>query len=449
MIFKKELLFLVLVLASTSGQAFDWLLNPSITTTQRYTDNLRMQTGPTRSNEITTISPALNFGYIDDDNDLTGKLSLNQIEYLDESSLDFTEKIATLNHVFRRERWNTQLNFRYGEESSLGSQLGANGSGNLLVQVPRFTTTVSPSVTYMLTPRNSLQLSGSYMDVKYGSLPFNSGLGFSNYTNEQVNGIFTHNYTENLSLNLNLGYTIYKAGGDFAGLIDALNLSGAVQPYNGVTNFSQDTKSQTYQVGFKYVYDEKTTATGNVGLRDSNAHSVESITANGVSSCIGFNGIGFVNFAGTPYCPNSYSNISSSISGKIYSATLNRAFEQGNVALSFNQQLSPSSTGNQQLTTQYSGNTSYNLSDRWSTAFQGSYLESQFSSSGLSSLSLYNNRTVISFTPSIKWLWTPETYFNLSYTYVEQSFNSSSTAASQDSLQLQFYYQPQINRQVK
>jgi hypothetical protein len=143
----------------------------------------------------------------------------------------------------------------------------------------------------------------------------------------------------------------------------------------------------------------------------------------------------------------------SSASGHVFSLSLNRKTDWGSFSANAGQQLNPSSSGNQQQTTNFSGNLIYNLNERWSTSLTASYLISEatqnFNTTNNNNTTIDNTRTVSTLTPNLRWRWTPEINLDLSYTYRQQDFSFLNDSAIGNNLQLQFSYQPQINRQVK
>jgi hypothetical protein len=424
------------LLFAQNTQAFDWISEAYVSETQRYTDNLRLQLQPKRTNLITTLSPAAILGYLSDSNELRVRLNWNQLIYDDENSLDFSEKIATLTDAYHNEKWTTNLSARYGYESSLASQLDVNGSGNLTTQVARQSETITPDIIYALSPKNSLELTGTYSKVNFASHPSN---GFYDYTNNSINGIFTHQYTETLSFNLNTGYTVYDAGDTTLNGFYFGN-SNAPKYYT----YKQNSKTLSYQLGFNYRYDEKTTITGSGGLRNSDTGSNISNYAQNVNCAVN----------SSIYCPNSAETVSSTTNGKLYSASIKRDLENGFVNLSYNQQLNPASTGNQQQTQQVSANFNFDISDRWNTSLNYTYLISDYiagfnNTNNSTAYINLNNRTLNMITPNLKWKWTPEMYFQLSYTYMDQLYTLTNQNAVGNNMQIQFVYQPQTNRQVK
>lgn len=459
---KKALLIPSLLVLNNNCPALDWYTQGNAVLTNRYTDNLRLSQNPTRDNLISTLSPSAIFGFIESNQEFSFKSSLNQFIYYGESNLDFLEKIGTLNYYYRGEKWNTNFVGRYGEESSFDYQLGVTGSGNLLIQVPRYTLSLSPTFNYNLTEKDSLQITGTYTNLKYGSLPFGSGLGFSPYENDQLSTALTHRYSERLSLNINAGYNKYDANGTFAGnlaptLVDHNNPNNIYEPFAGNTFYQQNSTTLSYQVGFNYKFDEKTTLVANGGIRNSQTHSVNNAewtdpnTPSYYKNCNG----NFIYYTSTntPWltCPTALYEQNATTNGKLYSATFTRLFETGDLNLFFNQQLNPASTGSQQQTTQFQLTFNYFLDDRWNVGLNSSYLISKYllNYSGVTTAVGNNNRTLITIAPNISWKWTPEMNFQLTYTYQDQMFTVQNQSAIGDSVQLQFNYQPLLNRQVK
>jgi hypothetical protein len=434
---KTDFLLPALVLFSSNSSALDLLFKPDFSFKERYDDNVRMQVNPKNSNLISTISPGLMMGYLADDNELRTKFKWNELIYSEDSELDFSEKVANVNHLFQRDWFRTDLGASYAEESSINTQLDLSGSGNLQFLIPRTTKSVDPSITFNLSETNSLQLGFSYLDVTYkrqANLSVNRY--YSDYSNQQFSATFTHIYSERLSFNFTGAYSEFDSPSTSSvGVAERAQLFGVVFPIfprlePGKTESSQIQKTQFYQIGTQYAYDEKTQISLAAGIRNINSEfSSRTIFDNPV------------------FLPTESSQ-SSSTSGKVYSANLTRNFEQGTLNLSATQQLNPASTGTQQQTTSFSARGRYNLDERWSTGLSASYLISK-SVTNFNGSSAANNRNYATLSPNIQWRWTPEINLDLSYTYRQQVYESLNQTAIGDSVQLQFSYQPQINRQVK
>jgi long-subunit fatty acid transport protein len=161
------------------------------------------------------------------------------------------------------------------------------------------------------------------------------------------------------------------------------------------------------------------------------------------------NQIQTIDFLGqAPGILNSQTNQSFTSSGNVYSGNLNRKFDWGSIDLNAGHQLSPASTNGQRNTTNFSADTRYNLSERWVTALAVNYVNTEQPSNLGGNLN-NDSRTNVTFTPSLQWRWTPEMNLRLSYSYRQLELGSLNETAESNNVQLQFSYQPQINRQVK
>lgn len=415
---KTEFLLPAMLLFSHNSQAFDWLFQPDFDTSERYTDNLRMQIKPTRNNFITTLSPSLLVGYLDQAQELKTSFRWNELLYHGDPDMDdFGEKIADFSHQYNGERFKTELKAQYAEQSSLNTQLEQDGSGNLQLQVPRFTISVSPGITYNFTEKYALQLGYNYLNVTFDRVPgaLQNIFSYSDYENHQFTATAIHNYSDRLSFNLTGAYSNYTSpsSGTFFDIIEA--------EYNtSSTNF-------TYQAGTQYIFDEQTQLSASAGMRDTT--TTQETTFNPQIA---------------PFLNDSFT---SSGSGYVFSTNLTRKSEWGGLILSADQQVNPSSNGDQQQSTTFSGNLNYNLAERWTTGLNARYQVTESTSS--SNTNSNNNRTYTAVTPNIRWSWTPEINLNLSYSYRYQKYDSLDDPSIGNNLELQFSYQPQINRLVK
>jgi hypothetical protein len=429
---KTEFLLPALVLFSTDGYALDWLFKPEFSFKERYDNNVRMQINPKNSNLISTISPSVMMGYLADDNELNTRFKWNELIYSTDSALDFSEKLVNLSHKYQGERFKTELAASYAEESAINNQLDPtvidptqiNEAGGVQLLVPRNTRSIAPTITYNLSEKNSVQLSYSYLDVTFERAQnLINNIFYSDFTNQQYSVTGTHAYTERLSFNLTGAYLLYESANESPGLA-----FGFVPITSG---FSQKTTTLTYQAGVQYLFDEQTQLAISAGIRDTTAESSQFTSSTNPSPLL-----------------NTQSFFSRSTMGNVFSASLNRKSEWGNVSLSAGQQLNPASNGNQQTSTTFSAQGRYNLTERLTTGISANYLLSEFIST-LDNNNVSENRTFITLSPNIQWRWTPEINLDLSYSHRQQGFDSINQSITGDVVQLQFSYQPQINRQVK
>lgn len=204
----------------------------------------------------------------------------------------------------------------------------------------------------------------------------------------------------------------------------------------GTEAYSQDSGTTSIQIGADYEFLEKWLLSVSTGIRDSNNNSTVIISPSNTS---------LASSQGGPQ--------SSSTNGKIYSASLSKSFEKAKINLSANQQLNPASTGTQQQTSSLVASASYQLDERWSTNVNGSYLVADAVYAGAtnnsSSSLMAFNRTLTTLSSSLSWKWTPDINLQLSYTYMDQNYVLYHQTAIANNVELQFIYQPSINRLVK
>lgn len=421
---KTDFKLFALVLVSTEPYALDLLFKPDFAFKERYEDNLRMQAKPIRSNFISTISPGLLFGYLADNSEFKTNFKWNQLIYHGDSDLDFAEKILNLNHQYKSELFRTDVLAGYAEESSINTQLEVAGSGDVQTQVPRTTKFLTPSVTYNLNAKNAVQIGYSYSDVAFERQDnLQNSLRYSDYTNQQLSGTFMHSYSERLNFNLTGAYSVFESANESPGFIFG------IIPVK--TGFSQKSMTFSYQAGFQYLFDEQTQLNFSAGIRDTTTDASQ-----------------YNKLANSDLFINQTTNSSDTI-GHVFSTNLTRKAEWGDFFISAGQQLNPASTGSQQTTTSFSGRARYNLDERWLAGINASYISTEAISTFNNNSSVANNRTYTTLSPNIQWRWSDEVSFDLSYTYRQQVFENTHQSAIGNSVQLQFSYQPQINRQVK
>ena len=443
---KTAFLLPAIALFSTHCQALDWLFQPYFNANERYTDNVSMQQANSVnkiSTAITTLSPGILLGYQTENNDLKTRFTWNELLYHNAPDLNFAEKLLDVTHRYQGERFKTNLQAGYREQSSINTQLvdpELNISGQTLV--PRFTRSIAPSITFFLTERNSLQFDYSYQNVSFDKPAALQSLQYSDYTSQQFSSTLTHAYSERLSFNLVGAYSLFDSSTSFPSNSSFLifNPNSGFQTVNRLIETNYDQKSNTffYQAGLQYAFDELTQLSLSAGMRNTdNKTRYGQIVSYDPE-------IPLLNIKNS----NGENNFSSKASGHVFSASLNRNGEWGSASLNAGQQLNPSSSGSQQQSTTVSAQANYNITERWTTGLNANYRLSEFTSV-FNAVNTRNNSSYMTISPNIRWRWTPEINLQLSYTYVHRDYTSRNLTATGNNVQLQFSYQPQINRQVK
>ncbi len=436
----KHLLPIMAVFSNTC-QALDWLFEPDLRANERYADNVTMQANPASiiSSMITTLSPGVMLGYQAEDNELKTHFRWNELIYHNASSLDFSEKLLDVNHRYRSERFTTSLAAAYYEQSSINPQLivpTLDVTGQLLV--PRFTRSIAPSITFLLTEKNSLQFDYSYQDVSFDRPEGLRNISFSDYTNQQFSSMLTHAYSERLSFNLMGAYSIFDSSISYP-QTRSFSFFGLPINQSVTTNYEQSSSNFFYQAGLQYAFDELTQFSLSAGMRhtDNDTRFNQTVVYDPEIPFLGL------------ISRSEENNFSSKASGHVFAANLIRKGDWGNFNLNASQQLNPSSSGTQQQTTSFAAKANYNIDERWTAGINADYRIAE-NTSVFNDVTNRNDRTYTSVTPNLRWRWTPEINLELSYTFAQREYTQLDQSTSTgNNVQLQFSYQPQINRQVK
>jgi len=420
-----------LIMATCDSTATEYYLEPRFSSNQRYDTNINMRQTPLQANWITTVSPAANFGLRYENGELNSNFTWNQLFYTNQSELNIDEQLFGLDFKHKTERFDWAFKNSYNNRSSLNTE--DTGSGILFSQVMRKQLTLAPSVSYALDELNSLVFDYSYENTKYEKNQ--NALFLSDYDYHQLSGTFNHMYSERDKLNATLSTSRYKT---------------PVQ--------DQTTYNTVAQLGWQHSFSEQLVTYISAGLNYSQAESA-------VPSFYLDNN-GQINFldpttgaltpqpVGPPVysIPNTgrltltpqYKTLESNNFGQVYRASIQKSFEKGSVSLIGSQNQTPTSQG-LQTRTEISLNNAYTINERWTSGLTSSYSTNEITGQQNSRY----NRTYYSISPNINWKWTPEINLGLSYTYRQQEFQGSTQPSQGNIVQLQFNYQPQINRQVK
>ncbi|MDD1613853.1 MAG: hypothetical protein LUP98_04295 [Methylococcaceae bacterium] len=409
---KKGFLVPVILCASFTCQANDYFFNPVISAKERYYSNIRLLQNPPQDNWISTISPGLNFGLRHENGELKSNFTWNQLFYTNQSELNISEQLFSMGYQHQTGR------LQWGTKGYFNNQSFLNTEGTVLGNV-RFSQVmakqlnIAPTVSYALTELSSLSFDYAYNKTTYEK---NQNLYLSNYDYHQASGTFTHLYTEHDKLNATLSSSRYKA---------------QVQDRTTFNNIAQ--------LGWQHSFSEQLVTYVSAGINYSQTDvSVSPVGSN--------RGLPVYRDPVTGFFTDEQPVVKSNGFGGVYQASIQKSFEKGSVSLVGSQNQTPTSQG-LQTQTQIAINTAYNINERWTSGLSGSY--SIYKMPAQQNSQFNNNRTYASISPNINWKWTPEINVGLSYTYRQQEYKSDPQAREDNSVQLQFTYQPQTNYQVK
>jgi hypothetical protein len=408
---KKGFLVPAMLCASFTCQANDYFFKPVFSATERYYSNLFLRTVPVQDNWISTLSPGLNFGLRHENGELKSNFTWNQLFYTNQSALNVSEQLFSLayNHNSERLQWGTSG--YYNNQASTNTQ--GTVLGPTFTQVMAKQLNLAPTATYSLTELSSLTVNYSYNKTTYDKT---QNIFLSDYDYHQASGTFNHLYTENDKLNATLSSSRYKS------------------PTRGLTTFNN-----VAQLGWQHSFDKQLVTYLSAGMNYSQSETT-------IASIGTIRGIPVYRDPITGNFTEVQPVINKNGFGQVYQASIQKTFEKGSVSLVGSQNQTPTSQG-LQTQSQLSVNTAYSINERWSSGLSANY--SIYKMPVQANSQFNNDRTYASISPTINWKWTPEINVALSYTYRQQEYKSSSQVSQDNSVQLQFNYQPQTNNQVK
>jgi len=423
---KKGFLVPAMLCASFTSQATDYFYNPVISSSERYTSNIRLQPKST-GNWISKLSPGLNVGLRNDNVDLKSNFTWNQLFYTNNSELNISEQLFNIDYQHRRGRLQWGLDGSFNHQSSLNNLNTVQGFTLSQVMVKQLN--IAPTVSYALNELNSVSMNYSYTKADYDT---NTSLYLSSYDYHQLSGTFTHLYTEHDKLSATVSGSRYKS------------------PTRGMTTFNE-----VGQVGWQHSFDEQWVTYVSAGMN----YSQTELQSQPYPLLIPYplqlgTSPDFILKYENPVTKELFSNQQYSAAtttntngiGGVFQASIQKSFEKFSFALVGSQNQTPTSQG-LQTQSQLTLTPSYNLTERWSSNLSANY--SMYKMPTAQNGSINRDRTYASVSPNINWKWTPEVNVGVSYTYRQQEYNNIPGLREDNGVQLQLIYQPKINNQVK
>jgi hypothetical protein len=425
---KKGFLVPAMLCASFTSQANDYFFNPVISSSERYTSNISLQTKST-GNWISKLSPGLNAGLRTENIDLKSNFTWNQLFYTNNSSLDTSEQLFNIDYQHQRGRLEWGLDGSFKHQSSLNNLNTVQG-GLTLNQVMVKQLNIAPTVSYSLNELNSVSLNYTYTNAAYEK---NNNRFLSDYDYHQLSSTFTHLYTEHDKLSATVSGSRYKI------------------PSLGMTTFNE-----VGQLGWQHSFSQQIVTYVSAGMNYSQTEiktpSYPLLIPKNLpipGSPGSFLEVFVDPITGQIYTSQQFSTASSTNTqgiGGVFQASIQKSFEKGSIALAVSQNQTPTSQG-LQTQSQLTLTPTYTITERWSSGMSANY--SIFKMPTAQNGFIDNSRTYASVSPNINWKWTPEVSVGLSYTYRQQELKNSNQLMQDNGVQLQLTYQPQINNQVK
>ena len=339
---------------SVSGLAAKWDADFGLQLSTAYDDNFLMEDDEQDTWEY-LVTPSVSFNY--DSQKATSSLSLIYVvnRYSEFDEFDSEDPFLTWGASYQTERLRWRINAGYSESSQRDFADEDTGEFDSNTEVE--TISVSPSVDIQVTQNDFLGITLGYSERNYDANDF------ADNENESASLEWRHQVSKKLATLLTTSYAEYSSTREFVE--------------------DSDTEYVQVQAGFDYKFSETKSLNAYAGYFESDRERVVfTLPANTL--------------------------LEEDNTGTILGAKLNSKQEQSEWYLSLSRSLYPSSQGEVEERDAVSFSWDYNLSERSSVGFTGSWTETD---------STQNGRTVIRFSPSYSYKLTRKIIVEASYQY--------------------------------
>ena len=377
-------------LSTPCVQAAEWVVEPHITTSITYDDNVFFtQSQPVDSVGVQVLTGiSLNRNTENLVASLSGSLLVR--EYEDDALVDSVDPGIAIDLNRIGERHHLGFSADYKRQTTLFSEIDSTGPVQLDRRVNRIS--LQPSWRYQFSPLASVQLNYTWSDTDYDALPTE----FSDYTNQVLQLGYQYGFTERTSLGLQYLHSE----------LDIPDTGVAGLP--GVKSL---TKSDAFYIGLNHKFGK----TVNFDLQIGNRNTEEKVT--------------YVPFLGQPVFINKGE-------GRLYSINVNRIGENLSVGFSAKQDLTPASNGQLNETETFRANISWVSSRRSRINLTIGHLRTK---PAISSSQVERQYSWVK--PSINYKLGERSSLIASYQYARQKLGNAAEAADSNSLIFSLKYQ--------
>jgi hypothetical protein len=169
--------FVVTVIATRTGDAAEWKIDPRVEVRAGHNDNIRLSVDDEVSSPEYILSPGTVFSYETPRLGVSGDFDFQVRRYTDETDLNDEIGRFDVASFYRMER--SQLGFKLDivKDTTLDEQLEETGVA--FARIDRWRVSPNPTWTYSLDEITSLELGYTYTDVTYDN---NDDTNFADYT---------------------------------------------------------------------------------------------------------------------------------------------------------------------------------------------------------------------------------------------------------------------------
>ncbi|MHB8471243.1 MAG: hypothetical protein ACYDC8_00050 [Gammaproteobacteria bacterium] len=389
---------LLCALSSPVSMAIEWSAEPAVELTTEYNDNINYVTGPHKAVVGYALTPQLTLKSTAELWSLSGLAKISRYDYPSNNALSHTDHFLDFAYQRQNELNQWSLGVNLDRDSTLQSELA--GTGLLIARAQRTSNSVAPSWTRNLTERDSLTAGYVYNEVTYGET---RGAALTDYRVKDPSLTWGHVLSEKAQVNLTLDYS------DF----ETTNPISLAQP-----RYHYKTKSA--QVVYQRSFTDSLKASFAAGLRRTDN------TIDGSQCAPGFP---------PPFCFVIPATTSIRTSGSLFSATLQKNYENSSLSGSLSRSLQPTGTQGLVQTDHLSIGYNSTLTERLKSTLSVSL----YNTRSENSLSNSTANRYYSLTPALKWRMTEWWTIGGTYSYAV-SQPTSGASARQNALYLTLDY---------
>ena len=410
-------LSLTLMLAlSQSVQAAQWSVEPKVSLTSGYNDNIRLTTADHGSVWETTLTPAVKFGVSKETQGLFGNASVSIHRFYGGSGTDSSSRLnredyhLNIDSYHRIERNNFGVQLNITQDSTLQTELDQTGQV-ITDRATRRSFALGPNWTRTLDEMTQLNL------------------GY------RVNRV---NYSNEIGANNLIGYDNNSASASLVRNLTPLTqgtISGSISRYKPETGLNSDTYA--LQAGITRKHSETLSTSWLAGWRQTNS---DSLSATGF--CVGADpGAGYPKCTGGIPVQTGTDTDEVTNTGATYTASVTKLLEKGSLGASLTRNATPSGDGQLLDTTRLGLTGEHRFTETLRSNLSGEYYKRSTIVNASGGKPDSGDRNFFRIGASIMWQWQREWLLSGKYRYSESEDTNGETA-TQNAVYLTLTYRP-------
>lgn len=316
---------------SINTYAAEYYVEPSITSSLKLDDNVRLTALPHNTVGAGVIEGKADFAYITEQTNLKLTPAAKVSRYTEEVGLDENDLFVdvTADH-FLSSKAQLSLDASMKDEA-IGTQ-EVNVAGTSFDEIRKETKSYGPSISYVVNDKLNLQLSYAFQEVAYDNT---SSTRLNSFDYSQFTLTSSYRLNEKNDISLQAYRTVFE-----------------------VVSSDSETTSHAFQFSFNHFYSDTLSFSAGAGIILSESE-FNTFTLAGLTRA------------------------EENVSGSLFDFSINKSFETMNVALAFRREVSPGTTGDQDVRDNWLLNVRKKFSNRFNATLNLNYFnntsQNQFS----------------------------------------------------------------------